>query len=123
MNWEEKEQVKDTYTGGREYFLFAGDIFPPDHIIILLKAFSHFKKWQLSNMKLVLAGKANKKTAKLKDKLTTYKYREDVVIIENPSPDISDTLLQAAYAPVSIDKTEEELARHLLLLYKDEKYT
>lgn len=122
MEWEEREQIKNTYTEGREYFLFTGNIYPPDQLILLLKAFSHFKKWQLSNMKLVLAGPTNKKTAKLKEKLATYKYKEDVVILENPSPELTNRLFLAAYSPVYIDKSEEELARHLGLLYKDENY-
>jgi glycosyltransferase involved in cell wall biosynthesis len=122
MESEEKEQVKAIYTEGKEYFLFTGNIYPEDQLLVLLKAFSQFKKWQLSNMKLVLAGATNKKTARLKEKLATYKYREDVVILENPSPELITNLLQAAYAPVYIDKSEEELARHLSLLYKDESF-
>lgn len=119
MEWEEREQLKEKYAGGTEYFLYTGPIYPPDPLITLLKAFSHFKKWQQSNMKLVLAGAANRKTKKLKDKLGTYKYREDVLIIENPDPGITQELTAAAYAPVYLQENEEELGKTLLLLYKN----
>jgi glycosyltransferase involved in cell wall biosynthesis len=119
MEWEEKEKIKEEYAGGTEYFLFTGDIYPPDHLITLLKAFSYFKKWQQSNMKLIMAGPANRKTEKLKEKLATYKYREDVIIIENPDPQTIQELTGAAYAPVSIDQPETVLAKHLVSLYKE----
>lgn len=119
MEWEEIEQIKEKYASGTGYFLYAGPVYPPDLLITLLKAFSHFKKWQQSNMKLVLAGPINRKTKKLKEKLATYKYREDVIIIEGPAAEAIDELTAAAFATVAIDKPEEELAKHLVSLYKE----
>ena len=119
MEWEEREQIKEKYTAGTEYFLYPGPLYPPDPLIILLKAFSHFKKWQQSNMKLVLAGPASRKTKQLKEKLATYKYREDIAIIEDPGAAALTELTTAAYALVFADKPEEELAKHLVSLYKE----
>ncbi|HJU46093.1 MAG TPA: hypothetical protein VJ647_04870 [Chitinophagaceae bacterium] len=119
MEWEEREQIKEKYAGGTEYFLYTGPVYPPDTLVILLKAFSHFKKWQQSNMKLVLAGAVNRKTKQLKEKLATYRYREDVGIIEDPADETLHELTAGAYAQISIDKPEEELARHLVALYKE----
>jgi hypothetical protein len=119
MEWEDREKIKEKYTGGTEYFLYTGPIYPPDPLITLLKAFSHFKKWQQSNMKLVMAGSVNRKTGKLKEKLATYKYREDVIIIENPVTELLHELAAAAYAPVVPGEDEEELGKELLLLYKE----
>lgn len=119
MEWEEREQIKEKYTGGTEYFLYTGPLYPPDLLITLLKAFSHFKKWQRSNMKLTLAGPASKKTAQLKEKLATYKYREDVVILEDPDTLTLKELTDAACAPIQPDRPEEQLAKHLVALYKE----
>jgi len=57
LGWEEKESVKAGYADGREYFLFVGGIHPRKNLLNLLKAFSLFKKWQKSNMKLLVAGR------------------------------------------------------------------
>ncbi|HEY0733246.1 MAG TPA: glycosyltransferase, partial [Chitinophagaceae bacterium] len=41
---EEKNRVKDQYTGGNEYFIYAGAIQPRKNLVNLLKAFSLYKK-------------------------------------------------------------------------------
>lgn len=160
LEWEEKEQIKARYASGREYFLFAGDIHPRHQLLTLLKAFSVFKKWQRSEMKLIIAGKTGRWTAKLEKMLATYKYREDVSLIRNPETATLRQLIAAAYAfvfptgkevfsvnilnamqakvPVISSRsalitaragdhilhitgdTEEELAKCLLTIYKDE---
>jgi glycosyltransferase involved in cell wall biosynthesis len=77
---EEKDKVKNTYTGGKEYFVYAGAIHPRKNLTNLLKAFSIFKKRQKSNWKLVLAGRLAWKYKHFVESLETYKYREDVVL-------------------------------------------
>src|SRR5450755_4519234 len=56
LPWAETESIKTQYTGGRSFFLFIGNIGEQHHLVELLKAFSSFKKWQQSNMQLVIAG-------------------------------------------------------------------
>lgn len=74
---EERERVKKAIAEGKEYFL--SDITGVDDpsVVGLLKAFSLFKKRQLSNMKLVLLGKARPGVI---EKLDSYKYRQDVCL-------------------------------------------
>lgn len=119
MEWEEKEAIKEKYTNGTDFFLFNGPLYPPDTLISLLKAFSAFKKWQQSSLKLVLAGPSGKKTAELKGKLESYKYREDVILLENPTSLTVQELTEATYAPVRPDRPEGELSKHLVALYKE----
>jgi glycosyltransferase involved in cell wall biosynthesis len=95
---EKKEIIKTKYTDGKEYFLYAGPIGPQSNLINLLKAFSVFKKRQRSNLKLLLAGKAEKKYTSFTQSLKTYKYRDDVVLIENVSTDELVAITGAAYA-------------------------
>ncbi len=98
QSWTEAESVKTQYTGGRSFFLFTGDISEDHQLIELLKAFSIFKKWQQSNMQLVLAGSYTAWTDTLEEKLQTYKYREDVVLLKNNNPNITAQLVAACYA-------------------------
>jgi glycosyltransferase involved in cell wall biosynthesis len=76
----EKEAVKNKYTDGKEYFVYAGAIHPRKNLTNLLKAFSLFKKRQKSSWKLVLAGRLAWKYKQFVEKLKTYKYKEDVVL-------------------------------------------
>lgn len=51
------------------------------NLLNLLKAFSLFKKWQKSNMKLLVAGRMAWQYEDLLEKIKTYKYREDLVLL------------------------------------------
>ncbi len=77
---EEKDRVKEKYSGGRDYFLYTGAIHPRKNLLNLLKAFSLFKKRQQSGMKLLLTGRLAWKYDSFLHSLKTYKYREDVVL-------------------------------------------
>src|SRR5690606_41517621 len=57
LSREEKQNVKNKYTSGREYFLFVGALHPRKNIIHMLKAFVRFKRRQQSAMKLVIVGR------------------------------------------------------------------
>ncbi|TDO26355.1 glycosyltransferase family 4 protein [Sediminibacterium goheungense] len=100
LEWEEKQAVKDGYADGREYFLFVGGIHPRKNLITLLKAFSHFKKWQHSNMKLLVAGRMAWQYEDLLEKLKTYKYREDVLLLGYLPETQLQRVTAAAYALV-----------------------
>ncbi|MFI5128551.1 MAG: glycosyltransferase family 4 protein [Chitinophagales bacterium] len=76
----EKEALKTKMTNGKEYFIYAGSIHPRKNLITLLKAFSIFKKKQMSNWKLVLTGRLAWKNKDFIEILKTYKYRDDVVM-------------------------------------------
>lgn len=100
LEWEEKQAVKDGYADGREYFLFVGGIHPRKNLMTLLKAFSHFKKWQHSNMKLLVAGRMAWQYEDLLEKLKTYKYREDVLLLGYLPETQLQRVTAAAYALV-----------------------
>ncbi len=100
ISWEEKEATKASYADGREYFLFVGGIQPRKNLMNLLKAFSLFKKWQKSNMKLVVAGRLAWKYDDLVEKLKTYKYRDDVHLLGTLSDEQLAKITASAYALV-----------------------
>jgi len=95
---EDRERVKQRVTEGKEYFL--SEITGADlaAVVNLLKAFSLFKKRQLSNMKLVLTGKGHPGVT---EKLDSYKYRQDVSL----SPEVGmEEVIGGAYAMVHIGR-------------------
>ena len=57
LDWGSRDATKASYADGREYFLFVGGVHPRKNLMNLLKAFSLFKKWQHSNMKLLIVGR------------------------------------------------------------------
>ena len=81
LDWGSRDATKASYADGREYFLFVGGIHPRKNLMNLLKAFSLFKKWQHSNMKLLVVGRLAWQYDAILEKLKTYKYREDVVLL------------------------------------------
>lgn len=100
LSFEEKETVKELYSDGREYFLFTGGIHPRKNLMNLLKAFSLFKKWQHSNMKLLVAGRLAWQYHAVVDKLKTYKYRDDVVMLGYLPDEALAKITASAYAMV-----------------------
>jgi hypothetical protein len=83
LSADEKEAIRYRYTGGKEFFFIsragigtgaaagAGE----EHMVQLLKAFSLFKKRQLTNLQLVMEGA---QTEAIRQRLETYKYRSDI---------------------------------------------
>jgi glycosyltransferase involved in cell wall biosynthesis len=95
-----QQQVKVQYAEGCEYFLFVGGIHPRKNLMQLLKAFSLFKKWQKSNMKLLVAGRLAWKYGNLLEKLETYKHRKDVIMLDYLEETELAEITGAAYALV-----------------------
>lgn len=100
LSWQEKELVKETFSDGKEYFLCTGGIHPRKNVMNLLKAFSLFKKWQQSNMKLLVVGRLAWQYEDLLQKLKTYKYRDDVVLLGYQPDEQLVKITGAAYAMV-----------------------
>ncbi|MEJ7829290.1 MAG: glycosyltransferase family 1 protein, partial [Segetibacter sp.] len=98
--WQERENIKDNFSGGCEYFVFSGNGYLEKNIVNLLKAFSSFKKWQKTNMKLLLAEKFPGQYKVFMEKLKTYKYRDDVKVLSCSPEHKLAKVVAAAYALV-----------------------
>ncbi len=94
---EKKREIKDGYADGREYFLFTEGNNPIKNVVAVLKAFSLFKKWQKSNMKLVITGLITPQKNDVLDKLSSYKYKDDVVILSSLNEQQTSNIIAAAY--------------------------
>ncbi len=75
-----KQETRNHYTGGKEYFIYTGAVHPRKNLVLLLKAFSIFKKRQQSGMKLLIAGRMAWKNNQFLHLLQTYQHRHDVVL-------------------------------------------
>lgn len=98
MPWTDKQSVKMKHMQGREYFLITAKGKTQASFLSFLKAFSGFKKWQHSSMKLAVSGSLTfAQTDDWKEKINSYRYREDVIVLKEEEEPLS-TLLAGAYA-------------------------
>ena len=97
----QKQNVKDKFSDGKEYFVYGGSADPDKNLTNLLKAFSVFKKRQASNLKLILAGSTAAPSKDFLKSLSTYKYRGDVVMAGQLEDAEYAAIIGGAYAFVS----------------------
>lgn len=103
-DWETRETTKNSYTDGCEYFIFSTAEPAAADLLYLFKAFSVFKKWQKSSMKLVITNVPEV----LLPELETYRYRNDVVLLQNIDHQEILSIVAGAYSmvyPVPEDTT------------------
>lgn len=97
---EEKAEVRARWTGGKEFFMADMTGAREEGVIDLLKAFTLFKRRQHTQMRLVLTGTPGTGgTGGIKERLKTYKFREDVDLPEGGA-DVRPALSGAAYAVI-----------------------
>lgn len=102
LSWEEKNKVKECYTGGNEYFLFSGAIHSRSNLTNLLKAFSLFKKRQKSSMQLVLLAKNIPAKNEFVESLRLYKYRSEVKLLEGLNEAESISVTASAWCAINL---------------------
>ena len=97
IDQQEKENIKDMYADGKEYFLSPAINNPRSNLLNLLRAFSFFKKRQKSNMLLLITGDPGEA---FMNELKTYKFRNEVKLIQNQCNEETTKIMAAAYALV-----------------------
>ena len=100
LEWQEKEEVKNKYADGCEYFVYAGALHPRKNILNLLKAFVAFKKMQRSSMKLVIVGRFAWKYEEVLEMKENMPFKEDVKWVGYMNVDELSKVIGAAYAMV-----------------------
>ena len=110
ISWSEKQAVKLEYAQGREYFLIRGEHKTQADFVSFYKAFSSFKKWQRSGMKLIITDKLSfSKKEDWLQKQSTYKYRDDVVLAEALPQQKWVQLLAGAYVFIHSPTTDDDI--------------
>lgn len=93
-----RESLKRDYAEGREYFLYIGLDTSEAGIHLLLKGFSVFKKKFHSQMKLLLVCSSPGTVGKQARELDSFRFRQDVRVLEPGSPGEAFRMLSGAYA-------------------------
>ncbi len=96
-----RNRIKKEHTNGMEYFLCEADTNEETELIVLLKAYSQFKKWQRSSMPLVLASCKADFPENFEKMLSTYKYKNDVKILTGVNDLELSELYSAAYCYIN----------------------
>ncbi|MBW7889950.1 MAG: glycosyltransferase [Chitinophagaceae bacterium] len=95
LSHEQKEDVKNTYSDGKEFFFLLAGNASVTYLINALKAFSQFKKWQQSNMRLIIEG-INMENREIRQAIETYRYRKDVMLPEKELGEKEYTAIMAS---------------------------
>jgi glycosyltransferase involved in cell wall biosynthesis len=98
LKWEEREVIKERFAEGYEYFVFLGGLHTKANFLSVLKAFSIFKKWQKSGMKLIIVRNAYEGFEKELERLSSYKFRSEVFIKKDLSKIDKAAIVGASYA-------------------------
>lgn len=104
LSYTAADEIREKITAGKNYFLFFSTPTTGSNMIIMLKAFSIFKKWQKSNMQLVVLSTAKEKTY-IKE-LASYKYRDDVKILQAGSVQVAADIIASSYAAIYLPSME-----------------
>lgn len=109
LQWHDKIYIKGRFTENNEYFLAAMPYQDEALFTMLLKAFSVFKKWQQSSMRLVLLPFEDGFAPALEEKLETYKYKNHVTILNNADEKETADIVATAYAYIAMNDTDEDM--------------
>ncbi|MEO6489571.1 MAG: hypothetical protein ABIO04_06495 [Ferruginibacter sp.] len=110
--------TRQQYAEDKEYFVCFVTDASIGNTVLTLKAFSAFKKLQLSNMKLIFAVSKMNVEAINKD-LINYKYRTEVKIVLCDDINTANRITAAAYASLYLP-SEERMENKWLLSIKNE---
>ncbi len=109
IEWIDKIILKSKYAGNKEYFTALIDGENEEVFTALLKTFSRFKKWQQSSMQLLILPSGGKLSPGLDQKLSAYKYREDVSIINEQDAGEKAAIIGAAYGLIHIPAFDKDI--------------
>ncbi len=100
LEWEERQEVKEKYSEGKEFIFFSGSLKEKEPLLLLLKAFTILKKKMNSGMMLVIEGEKEEAFKKFSELLRTYHFGKDVKVTGSISRKEKAALAGAAYAGV-----------------------
>ncbi len=109
LEWHDKLYIKSRFAENKEFF---AAVLPHDDEKVfteLLKAFSKFKKWQQSSMQLLLLPKEDAFAETIHEKLETYKYRQDVKLVNDADKKEIADIFAAAYALIHVSPQDADL--------------
>lgn len=106
LNFQEKTEIRATYAGGAEYFVFAGALHPRKNVVNLLDAFTIFKKKQRSNMKLLIIGRFAWNSEEIEETIAKHPFKGDVIRYDYMQVEELSKVIGAAYGLVFVSLFE-----------------
>ena len=79
LNEDEKQHVREKYSGGKPYFVFVGALHPRKNLVNLFKAFDSFSQSNPSGIKLIIVGEKMWWTKEIRTAYEQMKRRDEVV--------------------------------------------
>jgi glycosyltransferase involved in cell wall biosynthesis len=94
----DKYQIRLQYTGGKQFFIYIGNIFRKKNIYNLLKAFEIFKKTDDTEMKLILVGCSLNKKYSFTKFFKGLKQQNNIVLLPRLEPEQLNKVLASSVA-------------------------
>ena len=98
LHADEKQQVRQRFSGGSEYFFFVGTLHPRKNLVNLFRAFDQFKKSDSRNIKLVIAGAKMWWTDEIRLAYEEMEFRDEVIFTGRVSDQDLASLMATALA-------------------------
>ncbi|MBK8242707.1 MAG: glycosyltransferase family 4 protein [Saprospiraceae bacterium] len=97
---DQKQKIRDDYTGGRDYFLFVGAMHPRKNVDQLIRAFDHFKQKDKTSHKLVLVGRMAWYSEKISEAYESSRYKSDIIFCDYMATETLVKITGAATAAI-----------------------
>ena len=94
----EKQGIRDTYSQGKNYFLFVGSQSPRKNLNRLVAAFDQFKEQSGSDFKLLLVGAVYTSEGDVKQVIDKSKFKADIVFAGRQAQPELEKIMAAAFA-------------------------
>lgn len=102
FEWHDKLMPKAQYADNKDYFVAITEDNNVNDFTLLLQAFSKFKKWQQSNMQLLILAKNEFFSSEITARHKTYKYRDDVRLLEEIEERQVAAIIASAHSMVHV---------------------
>lgn len=90
--------IKNTYTGGQDFFIYVGAIHPRKNVLRIIEAFATFREQHVTGMKLVLVGRKAWMTEEFDQALAQHPYKEDIIHLQNIPSEQLARIVGSAFA-------------------------
>ena len=102
----EIQEIKDSYTNGKAYFLYVGAIHPRKNVKNIFLAFDEFKKSTRSDMKLVIVGRKAWQTDDTEITYESMQFKNEVLFTGHLLPEELHKIIGAAYCLIYVSLFE-----------------
>ncbi len=94
---DHKQEIKEKYSDGKDYFIFIGSMHPRKNIAGLFKAFNLFKNETGSDFKLIVVGSKFFMTKAIQKAFSVSEFKNDIVFTGRLNPEDLHEVLAGAY--------------------------